>query len=164
MSGCTTHCKGNRVGNKNPEKEIGWYKIVLNDHGFKDDLFKDLPEVFNVFQWHGDTFGIPPRREKTGLLRTLSKSGVKVRQEYLRYPVSCRSNKNMIAQWADAYKEELESLKGVVSDKQKMLEDYDKLSKVYMKQAEQFYVNFFTIAGLLKKDIFLSTIMHGINP
>ena len=69
----------------------------------------------------------------------------------------------MIAQWADAYKEELESLKGVVSDKQKMLEDYDKLSKVYMKQAEQFYVNFFTIAGLLKKDIFLSTITHRKN-
>ena len=60
----------------------------------------------------------------------------------------------MIAQWADAYKGELESLKSVVSDKQKMLEDYERLSKTYMKQAEQFYVNFFTIANLLKRKTF----------
>src|SRR5574341_1891043 len=39
---------------KNPEKEIGWYKTVLNDNGLKDDLFEDFPEVFKVFQWHGD--------------------------------------------------------------------------------------------------------------
>ena len=77
---------------KNPEKEIGWYKIVLNDNGLRDDLYKGLPEIFTVFQWHGDTFGIP-NGETIGFRRTLSKSGVKVRQEYLRYPVSCRSNK-----------------------------------------------------------------------
>ena len=95
-----------------------------------------------------------PTGETIGFRRTLSKSGVKIRSEYLRYTVSCRSNKNMIAQWADVYKGELESLQGIVSDKQKMLEDYERLSKTYMKQAEQLYVNFFTIANLLKRKTF----------
>ena len=144
---------------KNPEKEIGWYKIVLNDHGFKDDLFKDLPEVFNVFQWHGDTFGIPSGGKRLAFSERCQNQALKYGRNIYGIQFHVEVTKTMIAQWADAYKGELESLKGVVSDKQKMLEDYDKLSKVYMKQAEQFYVNFFTIAGLLKKDIFLSTVM-----
>lgn len=60
----------------------------------------------------------------------------------------------MIIQWADAYAKELESLKGIVSDKQKMIADYNTVEKLYMKQAEQFYVNFFTMAGLLKRKHF----------
>lgn len=139
---------------KNPEKEIGWYKIVLNDHGFKDDLFKDLPEVFNVFQWHGDTFDIPSGGKRLAFSERCQNQALKYGRNIYGIQFHVEVTKNMIAQWADAYKGELESLKGVVSDKQKMLEDYDKLSKVYMKQAEQFYVNFFTIANLLKRKTF----------
>ncbi len=46
---------------------------------------------------------------------------------------------------------ELASLKGIVSDKQKMLEDYDNLKGEYLKQAERFYVNLFSAANLLKR-------------
>lgn len=139
---------------KNPEKEIGWYKIVLNDHGLKDDLFKDFPEVFNVFQWHGDTFGIPSGGKRLAFSECCQNQALKYGSNIYGIQFHVEVTKTMIAQWADAYKGELDSLKGIVSDKQKMLEDYDKLSKIYMKQAEQFYVNFFTIAGLLKKKIF----------
>ena len=139
---------------KNPEKEIGWYKIVLNDDGLKDDLLKDLPEVFKVFQWHGDTFGIPSGGKRLAFSERCQNQALKYGRNIYGIQFHVEVTKTMIAQWADAYKGELESLKGVVSDKQRMLEDYDKLSKVYTKQAEQFYVNFFTIAGLLKKKTF----------
>ena len=139
---------------KNPEKEIGWYKIVLNDYGLKDDLYKGLPEVFNVFQWHGDTFGIPPGGKRLAFAELCQNQALKYGRNIYGIQFHVEVTKTMIAQWADAYKEELESLKGIVSDKQKMLEDYDKLSKTYVKQAEQFYVNFFTIANLLKRKTF----------
>ncbi|WP_211436173.1 hypothetical protein [Candidatus Kuenenia stuttgartiensis] len=42
-------------------------------------------------------------------------------------------------------------MKGIVSDKQKMLEDYDNLKGEYLKQAERFYVNLFSAANLLKR-------------
>src|SRR3990170_2494143 len=45
---------------KNPEKEIGWYKIVLNDHGFKDDLFKDLPKFLMCFNGTEIPLAFPP--------------------------------------------------------------------------------------------------------
>ncbi len=142
---------------KNPVKEIGWYKIVLNDNGLRDDLFKDLPEVFKVFQWHGDTFGIPHGGKRLAFSELCQNQTLKYGRNIYGIQFHVEVTKDMIAQWADAYKAELESLKGIVSDRQKMLEDYAKLEKNYIKQAEQFYVNFFTIAGLLKKRFFSFT-------
>jgi GMP synthase-like glutamine amidotransferase len=43
----------------NSIKEIGWYKIHLTEAGKKAFLFRDLPEEFWAFQWHGDTFELP---------------------------------------------------------------------------------------------------------
>ncbi|MEP9412366.1 MAG: type 1 glutamine amidotransferase [Candidatus Brocadia sp.] len=139
---------------KNPEKEIGWYKIVLNDNGLKDDLFRDFPEVFKVFQWHGDTFGIPHGGKRLAFSELCQNQVLKYGRNIYGIQFHVEVTKDMIIQWADAYNEELESLRGIVSDKQKMLEDYANLEKDYMKQAERFYVNFFTVAGLLKKKFF----------
>ncbi|MBE7446106.1 MAG: type 1 glutamine amidotransferase [Planctomycetia bacterium] len=139
---------------KNPEKEIGWYKIVLNDEGLKNDLFRDLPEVFKVFQWHGDTFGIPDGGKRLAFSELCQNQALQYGRNAYGIQFHVEVTKDMIAQWADAYKGELASLKGIVSDKQKMLADYGTLEKDYMKQAERFYVNFFTVAGLLKKKYF----------
>ncbi len=139
---------------KNPEKEIGWYKIVLNDYGLNDDLFKDLPEIFPVFQWHGDTFSIPDGGIRLAFSELCQNQIMKYGRNAYGIQFHVEITKEMIIQWADAYKAELESLKGIVSDKQKMVEDYDKLKKDYLKQAERFYVNFFEMAGLLKRRLF----------
>lgn len=43
----------------NPVKEIGWYQVELTLAGRQSFLFKELPNSFPVFQWHGDTFALP---------------------------------------------------------------------------------------------------------
>jgi GMP synthase (glutamine-hydrolysing) len=136
---------------KNPEKEIGWYKTVLNDYGLYDDLFKGFPEVFRVFQWHGDSFGTPDGGKRLAFSELCQNQVLKYGRNVYGIQFHVEITKDMIIQWADAYKEELESLKGLVSDKQKMLADYNAVEKGYMRQAEQFYVNFFSIANLLKR-------------
>ncbi len=136
---------------KNPEKEIGWYKIVLSDAGLNDPLFKDFPEVFKVFQWHGDTFGIPAGGKRLAFAERCQNQTLKFGRNVYGIQFHVEITKDMIIQWSDAYKGELESLKGIVSDKQKMLEDYGRLEQMYTKQAETFYVNFFGAAGSLKK-------------
>lgn len=45
---------------KGDKKEIGWYPVRLTCAGTTDPLFAGLPEEMTVFQWHGDTFDIPP--------------------------------------------------------------------------------------------------------
>jgi GMP synthase-like glutamine amidotransferase len=44
---------------KNRVKEVGWYTAALTPAGVRDPLFRDLPELLPVLQWHEDTFAIP---------------------------------------------------------------------------------------------------------
>lgn len=101
---------------KNPEKEIGWYKIVLNGYGLRDDLFKNFPEVFSVFQWHGDTFGIPPGGKRLAFAELCQNQALKYGRNIYGIQFHVEVTKAMITEWADAYQKELESLKGIVSE------------------------------------------------
>ncbi len=42
---------------KNPQPELGWYELWRQE---KSPLLAGFPERFRVFQWHEDTFSIPP--------------------------------------------------------------------------------------------------------
>ncbi len=44
---------------RNKYKEIGWHKVRLTEDSKKSRFFKDFPEEFTPFHWHGDTFDIP---------------------------------------------------------------------------------------------------------
>jgi len=42
-----------------PRVEVGWSRVRLTPEGLRDPLFCGVPERFDAFQWHGDTFDIP---------------------------------------------------------------------------------------------------------
>lgn len=44
---------------KHSQKEIGWFPVSKTADGQNHPLLKDLPDTFEAFHWHGDTFGIP---------------------------------------------------------------------------------------------------------
>lgn len=43
----------------NTQKEIGWFPIQKTKVAKEDSLFDFIPDSFNVFHWHGDTFNLP---------------------------------------------------------------------------------------------------------
>ena len=43
----------------NSEKEIGWFPITLTEEGKTSIFFRNYPEEFYAFHWHGETFDIP---------------------------------------------------------------------------------------------------------
>jgi len=45
---------------KSPVKEVGFTEVLLTDEGSRDALFRGLSKTLNVFQWHEDTFDLPP--------------------------------------------------------------------------------------------------------
>lgn len=47
-----------------PAKEIGWYKIHLDNQSNNDPLFHDFDDSFTAFLWHGDIFDLPPDATK----------------------------------------------------------------------------------------------------
>jgi GMP synthase-like glutamine amidotransferase len=61
------HCLGGQLMSKafggavraNPYKEIGWGEVQVADNGVAREWLGELP-AFETFQWHGETFSIPP--------------------------------------------------------------------------------------------------------
>lgn len=45
---------------QNPNIEIGWFPVTLNENAKQSPFFKTLPQTLDAFHWHGDTFSIPP--------------------------------------------------------------------------------------------------------
>jgi GMP synthase-like glutamine amidotransferase len=48
----------------NLHKEIGWFPVSLTEVGRRSPVFEGFPIRFDAFQWHGDTFSIPPGAEQ----------------------------------------------------------------------------------------------------
>lgn len=44
---------------RSPQEEIGWFNIALTEQGVADPVFRHMPPVMEVFQWHGDMAVIP---------------------------------------------------------------------------------------------------------
>jgi len=61
------HCLGGQLMSKafggavraNPYKEIGWGEVRVADNGVARAWLGEL-QAFETFQWHGETFSIPP--------------------------------------------------------------------------------------------------------
>jgi len=45
---------------RNAEREIGWMEILRTPEAAAHPLGSALPERYEVFHWHGDTFDLPP--------------------------------------------------------------------------------------------------------
>lgn len=43
----------------NTEKEIGFFPVTKTTAGKTDEVFAAVPESWNVFHWHGETFDLP---------------------------------------------------------------------------------------------------------
>lgn len=43
-----------------PVRELGWYPVSHNLETQNDPLFKNIPDNFTLFQWHGETFSVSP--------------------------------------------------------------------------------------------------------
>jgi GMP synthase-like glutamine amidotransferase len=51
---------------RGPEVEIGWRPVTLTDTAETDRLLCDIGNPVDVFQWHGDTFDLPPDAVRLG--------------------------------------------------------------------------------------------------
>lgn len=67
---------------KNHLKEIGVYNVFLTSIGMKCPLFKNLSNPFKVFQWHSETFTIPPLGEWLATSETCLNQAVQLGTAY----------------------------------------------------------------------------------
>lgn len=94
---------------KADEKEIGWYEVALSAEGKHDTLFERLPRSFQVFQWHEDTFSIPPQGKKLITAAGCPNQGFKVGTRCYGIQFHLEADTGMINEWLQSALEDLPS-------------------------------------------------------
>lgn len=107
------HCLGGQLLAKalggsvrrNPHKELGWQSLRISDSAVAAEWLGDaLPEALEWFQWHGDTFELPPGA------RNFLESDLCARQAYvierdgyahLGMQFHCEMTPALVIDWSD---------------------------------------------------------------
>ena len=101
------HCLGGQMlaralGGKvsvNPVKEIGWNAVEVEDNATAREWFgRDLAK-FTTFQWHGDTFTIPPGGERILTGPHCANQAYVVDDRHLGMQCHVEMTPEMIASW-----------------------------------------------------------------
>jgi len=119
---------------KAPGREVGFSSVDLTLEGRQDALFQRLPESLPVFQWHEDTFDLPPGsfllatspRCPNQAFRYLNAYGLQFHVEVTR---------NLLWQWFGA------GLEG-----REMVHRLSWLEPAFSRRAQTLYANFFARA------------------
>jgi GMP synthase (glutamine-hydrolysing) len=103
-----------------PPKEIGWGTIKLTPEGRSDPLSRFLAnpataEPTNVFQWHGDTFDLPPGGVLLAGSARFPQQAFRLGRAAYGLQFHFEVTEQMIRHWVGLWRKEMESA-GVTAD------------------------------------------------
>ena len=117
---------------KNKEKEIGWFPVEKTLEADNSKIFKDFPEKFMAFHWHGDTFDIP-----SGAIHTAKSTACKNQSfEYndgkvVALQFHLEVDKNAVKRLIENSEEELKEKGDYIQSPEEMLKE-----EIYFKEIE----------------------------
>ncbi len=128
---------------KSPTKEIGWYNVSLTRIGIIDPLFSQLPKTFSVFQWHEDTFDIPPNAILIATSSLVPYQAFRYGDNAYALQFHIEVTQEMIREWMETYGDEFEELHPSLLSKIKIIADTELQIEPYQKRGMEFLRNFF---------------------
>jgi GMP synthase-like glutamine amidotransferase len=87
---------------KNPVKEIGWNPVQVVDSPVAREWFGENPREFDTFQWHGDTFSIPPGGERILTAPHCPNQAYVIGDRHLGLQCHVEMTPAMIASWIES--------------------------------------------------------------
>ncbi|TDA68706.1 MAG: type 1 glutamine amidotransferase [Clostridia bacterium] len=92
---------------RNPVQEIGWFTLRLTPAGRRSPLFAGLPEEFPVFQWHADTFDLPPGATHLASTPTCPNQAFALGARVFGLQFHLEVTQEMAKAWRQAYADDL---------------------------------------------------------
>ncbi len=143
------HCLGGQLMSKalggvitrNPVKEIGWGSVTKVNEGVAPDWLEHLPATFEVFQWHGETFSIPPGAQHLLSNEYCSNQAYLLNNRHLGLQCHVEMTAAMIRAWCDIGAKEIAesqaspAVQSAGSMQENMTPRLNRLNRV----ADQFY-------------------------
>ncbi|UCE88172.1 MAG: type 1 glutamine amidotransferase [Pseudomonadota bacterium] len=107
-----------------PRREIGWHPVRRTDSAEALEWLGEMPEQFEVFHWHGETFTIPP-----GASRLLESKWYPnqafVHDGVLALQCHVEMTVHMVEEWAREYAREIAEPSESVQSAEAMTRDLD---------------------------------------
>lgn len=123
---------------KNPVKEIGWLPVSRVDGDVANRWLDGLPNEFEVFHWHGETFSLPPGATRILASRDCTNQGFTIGKT-LAFQCHIEMTAAMVREWAHAGSSELAPACVTVQSPQTMTVDLDARVVRLQKIADHFY-------------------------
>jgi GMP synthase (glutamine-hydrolysing) len=136
----------------NQQKEIGWYDVSPTEKGKNDPLLRHLGKVEKIFQWHGDTFGVPREAVHLASSPACSNQAFRFRDNVYGLQFHLEVDERMIERWLNVpmHKKEIESLKGKIDPQ--VIRHETKLYIGRLKQlSDKTFGEFIKLFGVQKK-------------
>lgn len=141
------HCLGGQliskalggVVSRNPTKEIGWGRIVVEDNPVAHDWFGPGIREFLSFHWHGETFSLPPGATRIMASEYCGNQGFAI-GKHLGMQCHVEMTQQLIGSWCESGQGEIEASPGpAVQDRAQMHKDIDSRVQALHTVAERLY-------------------------
>ena len=140
------HCLGGQLISKalggkvmpNPVKQIGWHPVsrIMNNESMT--WLGELPEVYEVFHWHGETFTIPDGATQLLQSRFCSNQAFVIGNT-LALQCHVEMTAMMVKEWLSFYSNDMPKSSASVQSKKEILVDLDKRIRSLQMVADQLY-------------------------
>lgn len=147
------HCLGGQLISKalggaitkNPVQEIGWLPVSRVDSPAANAWLDGLPNEFEVFHWHGETFSIPPGATRLLASRDCANQAFVIGKT-LAFQCHIEMTPEMVREWATVAANQIAPVCATVQNAAAMTSDLDTRVKHLQNIADKFYDNW--IQGL----------------
>lgn len=95
-------------------REIGWYTVELTRSAAEDFLFSFMPPRVTVFQWHGETFDLPPHAVKLAASNACPNQAFRYKHNIYGIQFHLEVDQKMVDSWKEAYNGELRESDAVI--------------------------------------------------
>lgn len=90
----------NRIGGAT---EFGWHGIQVKENAETDPVLGGLPKSFPIFQWHDDTFVLPPHAAHLAASATAENQAFRVGRAAYGFQFHFEADRNLVRQWNEDF-------------------------------------------------------------
>ena len=122
----------------NPVKEIGWHSVARQQNAIADGWLTTLPNDFDVFHWHGETFSIPQGASLL-LSSQYCKNQAFAMGNTLALQCHVEMTAPMVTEWVTEYADELSAPSASLQSGELILENLEAKIKQLKPIADKIY-------------------------
>jgi GMP synthase-like glutamine amidotransferase len=83
--------------------EFGWRQVSLSSEAKRDAVLGRLPESFPIFQWHDDTFSLPPGAVRLATNNVTENQAFRIGRAVYAFQFHFEADRRLVREWSEAF-------------------------------------------------------------